>query len=49
MAIATILNLQKKESGTQAPLEGGSMTLGADFVKPSARATSPPHRALTQR
>jgi hypothetical protein len=41
LAIATILNLQKKESGTQAPLEGGSMAAGTDFVKPSAPAAPP--------
>jgi hypothetical protein len=38
LAIATILNLQNDKSGTQAPLEGGSMALGTHFVKPSTGA-----------
>jgi hypothetical protein len=43
LAIGKILKLQNEESGTQAPLEGGSMTLGPDFVKRSAAvARSPP-------
>jgi hypothetical protein len=45
LAIGKIMNLQNEESGTQAPLEGGSMTLGSDFVKPSG----PPSRTVAIR
>jgi hypothetical protein len=54
LAIGKILKLQNEESGTQAPLEGGSMTLGADFVKRSAAVARSPRpswspSALTHR